>query len=376
MSEPPNGKHKAFELTPPKSPEEIAHDQIKATIPKLRRECSRDPRLKRCVGAKWLFCQLTDDSFLNSFGGDGWGKVYASLTEMRQRYGHDDDTLKEWANRLVETGWIWIQRKWPRWCFGIASITRQPELFAPDYVRVMAKASAEQAEDQALNKTASGGFAPTNEKTADFGVNHRERREGKPPVAVLPTASDGENNRERRYHQPPVTAGSWGERRETPPLVGVGDTVTGGVSNRQSREGTTATGGNNKETPGKKESLEVIGGGDPPPDWKFQKWVKGLEEMYPSNLRKLQKDLDARFRAARSDNARREWKRRIEAVDERLLGGKVPDAPKPAPVVRPALAPKEPTPEDILEGARYLVSIGKTEMLTKAQRSALQRAGE
>jgi len=119
------------------------------------------------------------------------------------------------------------------------------------------------------------------------------------------------------------------------------------------------------------------GEGSPPPDLEFQKWVYSLEGQFPSKLRRLAEDLKARFRSARSDNARKEWKRRMEAVEERLLGGKVPDAPKPAPVaVAPVPAPREATLEELLDGARYLVATGKTQLLTAAQRAALKEAGD
>ncbi len=64
MSEPTgNGYGKPFVFAPPKSPEEIARDEVRKTMPNLRYQCSRDPRLKRHVGAKWLFDRLSDDSF-------------------------------------------------------------------------------------------------------------------------------------------------------------------------------------------------------------------------------------------------------------------------------------------------------------------------
>ncbi len=372
MSEPTgNGYGKPFVFAPPKSPEEIARDEVRKTMPNLRYQCSRDPRLKRHVGAKWLFDRLSDDSFMNIHGGDGFGKVYTSLIDLRRRYGHDEQTLARWTAILIETGWIWVHKSWPRWCFGITSVCRQPELFAPEYVRIMAKASGEQesesvnhcldAGNDPSNKTAGHGFPPEKAKTANLGQNHHDPRLTNTQVAVGETAGRGGENRRSRFHQPQVA---------------VGGTAGHGGENRKSWVGSTVSGGANKESPG---SIGVSGGldgeGSPPPDLEFQKWVYSLEGQFPSKLRRLAEDLKARFRAARSDNARKEWKRRIEAVEERLLGGKVPDAPKPAPVSASAPAPKEPTHEQILEGARYLVSIGKEQMMTEAQRAALKEAG-
>src|SRR5437667_202963 len=117
-----NGYGKPFVLAPPRSPEEIARDEVRKTMPNLRHQCSRDPRLKRHVGAKWLFDRLSDDSFMHIYGGDGFGKVYSSLIDLHRRYGHDQETLARWTAVLVQTGWIWVQKSWPRWCLGISRL--------------------------------------------------------------------------------------------------------------------------------------------------------------------------------------------------------------------------------------------------------------
>jgi hypothetical protein len=138
-----NGHQKAFELTPPKTAEEIHRESVNRAMPELRRNCSKDPRLRKCVGAKWLFGQLTDLSFLNNYGGDGHGKIYISVRDLSRIFLHDPHTLTAWRDKLIETGWIWVREMWPKSEWGITGVCRQPDLFpvGSEYTRTVAKAS-------------------------------------------------------------------------------------------------------------------------------------------------------------------------------------------------------------------------------------------
>ena len=138
-----NGHSKPFELTKPKTPQEIAREKILETMPELRRNCSRDKRLGRCVGAKWLFGQLSDLSFMHRFGGDGFGKIYISIKDLHRIFGHDMESLRKWRNALVSTGWIWFRELWPKSEWGIAAVCKQPELFGGfEYVEQIARGEA------------------------------------------------------------------------------------------------------------------------------------------------------------------------------------------------------------------------------------------
>jgi hypothetical protein len=87
-------------------------------------------------------------------------------------------------------------------------------------------------------------------------------------------------------------------------------------------------------------------------------------------LMRQQKDLDPADTAPVADLSLR-----IEAIDVALYGGKAPGR-KARPVRVMAVEASPPaTPDEILEGARYLVSENKTHLLTRAQREALQQAG-
>jgi hypothetical protein len=142
-----NGHEKPFVLAKQKTPEEIQRESILATMPKLRRHCSKDVRLRRLVGAKWLFAQISDLTFLNTYGGDGFGKIYISIKDLHRIFGHDVHSLTKWRDKLIETGWIWVREMWPKSEWGITGISRQPDLFpvGSDFMQQMAKASGKES---------------------------------------------------------------------------------------------------------------------------------------------------------------------------------------------------------------------------------------
>jgi hypothetical protein len=93
-------------------------------------------------------------------------------------------------------------------------------------------------------------------------------------------------------------------------------------------------------------TLRPNDGGSPSPDRQFQDWLKTLPGMFPSQLRRTEKDLSAKLQKAQSPEARTEWQRRLVAVRLQLLGGPVEDKPK---ATRPVQVEKKPemTPEQL-----------------------------
>lgn len=342
-----NGNGKAFVLAPPKSAEEIARDEIRKSMPRLRRECSRDPRLERCVGAKWLFGQLTDNSFLNDFGGDGWGKVYTSVKDLHRIYGHSEDAIAEWRDKLIQAGWIWFQVRWPKSCWGITAVCRQPELFAPhsDYVRVMARASAKDHPPE------TGGLSPTDQ-TADSGQNESGRRSDHPPLTVTPPATDGHSISHRRAHHPPLTGGVGGEKRSDHPPLPVTPPATDGQSNRSEPVTPPATDGHIEESP---RSIGASGaferGKAAPPT--LEAWKRRLEKCFPPELEKLKADLlkEQKRIDDPADALMADISLRIEAIDEQLYGGKLPrkSAAPSKPVRVEPTQPKKPEDPALME---------------------------
>ena len=246
-----DGHQKAFELTQPKTPEQIKREALNSMMPQLRRNCSQDHRLKKSVGAKWLFSALTDNSFMNKFGGDGWGRVYCSLKDLRRLYGHDEDTIAVWRDKLIETGWIWFQNRWPKCCWGISGACNQPELplAGQEYMAIMAKTSARGQPPLAVG-------SEEIEKTDNSGANGLETRLDQPPTAVAPTANGGRSDRTVRSHQPPTAVTVTADSRSHQPPTAVAPTADGGHTGSKSPVCPTADGGHIRETP----ALNSLGG--------------------------------------------------------------------------------------------------------------------
>lgn len=118
------------------------------------------------------------------------------------------------------------------------------------------------------------------------------------------------------------------------------------------------------------ETLERRGEGHPPPD-ALQVWVRSLEGMFPSRLEKLKVELLGKIRMAQSEDAKANWRWRLARVNERLVGPAVKDKPQPKPKTI-AIVQKPPTKEELLEGARYLISTNKLDLLKPEQIEALK----
>ncbi len=127
------------------------------------------------------------------------------------------------------------------------------------------------------------------------------------------------------------------------------------------------------ETQREQINQSIEGKGSPPNDPAFEKWVKSLERYLPSGLEKLETEFTAKLRGAKSASAKAELQRRLKAVREQRQGPDViDDPPPPKPIVR--VEEDKPMSEaDILEGAEYLLAIGKPHMLTESQKAALKR---
>ena len=85
---------------------------------------------------------------------------------------------------------------------------------------------------------------------------------------------------------------------------------------------------------------------------------------------KLQGEIKTKLRSARSELTKTHWKKYLAAVDAKLFGDVPEDEPaKPLPVAR--AQPKEPTRKELMEGAQYAISIGRSDLLTNSQRIIL-----
>ena len=130
-------------------------------------------------------------------------------------------------------------------------------------------------------------------------------------------------------------------------------------------------------------------GGDSPPtkasprlkntdlEAELEAWVKSLDGQFGSRLEKLRSKLIGQKEQA-TGSAREFLKRKIRILDEKLDGPMPPpsaDTPTPKPKA-PAAESKPLSPDELLEGARYLVDSGRPHLLTRAQKAALKAAGK
>jgi hypothetical protein len=361
--------HKSFVLAQPKSAEQLHRESILEMMPKLRRECSRDPRLKHSVGSKWLFGQISDLSFLYNFGGDGFGKLHASIKDLRRIFGHDESSLAKWRDKLVQAGWIWYLDRWPKSVWGISGVCRQPEVLSPhsDYLKTVAKASGDQP-------SPSGGV-DQNGKTEDLGLKAGILPADQPKASgvlaeetmrtsrILPAnqpSPSGHNGPKRPAHQPKPSATS-------AEILG----HTGRILRVKPAEGT----GHIQETPIGDRSKGALKGSVPPSNLKV--WENKIKDWFPAKLEKLKADLvKSQKESDQTDNAAiADLSLRIEAIDRALYGGKLPaKAPKPQPTRRssPVKPPRELTEAELLESAQAAIEFGVG--LTEGQKAALAKA--
>lgn len=133
-----NGHQKAFELTQPKTPEQVARENVNAQMPKNRRAVSQ---LNISAQAKWLFAQISDDSFMFEFGGNNYGSIVTSITKLSDRYQHDRDSIAKWLHILEAQRVVWTEHEWPNLVIHISAAVPSPKTRAASSQRVSARAS-------------------------------------------------------------------------------------------------------------------------------------------------------------------------------------------------------------------------------------------
>jgi hypothetical protein len=340
-------REKAFVLGQPKTPEQVHRESILATMPELRRNCSRDPRLKGRdgVGAKWLFGTLTDLSFLHNYGGNGFGIVILSVKDLSRIFRHHKDSISRWRDLLITHSWIWFVDLWPKSQWGICGVTKQPELLPDhsDYLRVAAKAA----------RPTEQAHPPQDGKTLFFGRNGGGKSPTEPTEQADRAYGVGRPSLRSRPNEPtqPASIGPL-SRPDSPteqdsPACSVG---SDGLLNRPSpADGTGCI----QETPIGVRSQEAIKGVLSP---KFEAWKKRLEGEFPRSLRQLKAEfLEQKKKADPSEIA--DLNARIEAVEEALYGGAVPKSKtKTALPVKPKSAGKILSPGDIEKQGKALAA--------------------
>jgi hypothetical protein len=92
--------------------------------------------------AKWLYNQLTDDSFLTDFGGDSFGTIYTSIKDIAGRYRHDRDSISKWLALLERKEVVWLEWAHPFCLIHITAIVPRPQERATMLQRMRARAGS------------------------------------------------------------------------------------------------------------------------------------------------------------------------------------------------------------------------------------------
>lgn len=132
-----NGK--VFRLAKTKSPEEIRREELSKSMPKFRRAASSK---RMPMQAKWLHNQLTDDSFMFDFGGDGHGTVITTIKQIADRYSHDRDSISKWLDYLERREMVWIEYEYPFLMIHLTAVLPIPTNKASLVQRLRSKASS------------------------------------------------------------------------------------------------------------------------------------------------------------------------------------------------------------------------------------------
>jgi hypothetical protein len=291
--------------------------------------------------AKLLFDDLTDLCFLSKHG-VGFGIVRAGKPLLAERLGKSVSTITR-AQKELAASEIWTRTGWHEgheitiWFLrGIADRQMEFDRFTEGvtkrpHTRVAPRVQAVRNGHGHFCKI--NGSAKSQEKdqlavnlTGDPGQSYRGATVN--PAVATPSSLTVVNRQNHRSG--PVNL----DRSEPSKLTGVnGHNHRAHPSNNDAGSTAGVTGYKKDKDIGNGERAAA-----PPPDKKFEKFLNSLDGLYPSRLIKLKTDLHRELLIAKSPEAKAEWKRRMDAVRQKLVGGPVKDeATKPGPV---RVAPK------------------------------------
>jgi hypothetical protein len=357
-----NGHQKIFELNRTVDPDTIA-------VLEARRACRADQRLNR--SAKACFDEIADRA-LNPSCYDAKGIVTISDAGLADVFGVSERTVYSWKHQIETCGYVWLGKKfktnmWPLTTYNLSCLHKKP----------------------ALRKTdADGTYGRGRFRSAPENPGFGARQPGQP---VLPLPGSRHVNGDAKSAELLAISAvgrknvrlSAEENFGSEPKPISAESRNGFRARAEENFGSEPKPASGESRNCRLKKAKVTGEGTlkgentpHPPDFQFAEWLKGLEGQFASKLRKLQDELKGKLASARSDGARREWKRRLTAVEEALLGGAVKDEapPKPKPT-RKASEAKPLNEAELLESARNAVALG-SKFLTEGQRAVLQRAGE
>lgn len=363
FSQPENDslREKAFVLAQPKSPEELAREATRKTMPSARRQVYGQRLLAQ---AKWLFGAITDDTFLFDFGGDGFGTLVTTIKDLSERYRHDRDSISKWLAILEAREAVWIEWQHPFCVIHVSAAVPLPRHKATLVQKIRARAGAArfsraevvgmpffsaqegQPASKAQENRIIGGNVPASH-AEDVGTTC-----GRYPHIMRKVSVESD----RQLPQTPP---------KTPPRRAEGVGTSCGNLPYVKRKVSVSDPVQPPANTGGKPLLEKVsvergcrdgdGGESPPPEDKgrdgisrdgdalveFELWCQSWEGAYRS---KLEREA-ARIRAKNAAAPGEFWAKRLAFLLEKLDGGKPPAAAKPAKpaakAAKPAAMPLE-----------------------------------
>ena len=372
---------KIFQLTP-------VEDDLTTIILRTRDKVIEETSLH--PGARLMFCRILDLAVRSSVNVRP-GVVTISQQKLGEMLGVSSRTIFNYKLALMRAGLVWFTSKpmpncWPIDTYHIEAIDpkrgnhrqltteegmwgngkrrqalAEPPLGCREPGQLVLKAPAlrgnvlpgrprraKSSKTPAIS-TASGNTLPLS---AEAGFCGEPKRASAGSGSQLPRGAETDFHGEPK----PASTGSGNPLRR--------GAETGFSHKKAKVQGSRDFEGGTEHPPPPKAADKTIN-----EDAELENWRQSLVGMFPSRVEKLRDKLVAQRNGATAQNVRAFIGRKIRMLNE-LLEGPMPPAPEDAPP--PAPKPSwNPTPEEILEGARYALSIGKPELLTKAQKAAL-----
>jgi hypothetical protein len=362
-----NTKEKSFELVRAKDPDQHV-------ILRARDAVTTDPALTD--GARNMFTFLLDLSLNPSVNNGRRGQIAISNTQLCERLSRSSRSIYGWTKKLEEQRHIWVS-KLPR-----------PNMHAMNVFHITALQPKREIRQEVTGDgmwgngyRRPGQAMPLGARGATCKKRHYlVDRFGNPLFAQV---LDNQAPTRKEYTCHPQNLREAPAKKDTCHPQNLREEpakIAGGTRKKEH----LAPAKNNtppqqkpavlRESQIEIETPVLRGEGQRPPS--RAAWEKKLEKLYPDELRglkaeliKQQREVDAADLTTIAD-----FSLRIEAIDRQLFGAAVPRRKQQRTVAVAKPGQKaEPTQEDILEGARYLVSIGKGNLLTAGQREVLAK---
>lgn len=311
-----------------------AESEITQQILSARDEVIHDTNLSH--GARLMFVIILDRSVRQSTNVKP-GVVTISQTKLSEVLGVGRRTIYNWKEQLVRRGVIWMSHQ------------PMPNAWPIDTYHVTAiHPPSSKGEKTTVEGAWGNGYRQIRPENASYFA-----RRNLVPVApefqpsekssILPN-----NTRHRGTHVPASGAPTF-HAPEQSGATARGNTVPRAVErNCHGPEQSGATeGGNTVPRPvasefplrkAKEQGSRDIEGGkgnsdaSSPPDLELEKFKKGLADMFPSKLERLEREIKGKFETAKTPAARDHWKERLVAVRSQRLGGLPPEEAKPATI--------------------------------------------